>query len=168
MLAILKILVVSPYPHKGWAWIVHSIAWAQCSAAEPSDPKAESKVQESSVQTVLEKIHCSCYFLFWREACKDEVCWSRPCPAPVQDWQVSAPLGLGPAHFGLLTGRSFLGAIGRTWGLGAGAEASQTGSLQVMTTSAGRLDSCLELSLGLECVDSIVSSANLYSMPCWL
>lgn len=158
----------------GWAWIVHSIAWAQCSAAEPSDPNAKYKVQESFLQTVLAKIHCGCYFLFWRGAWEDEVCWDRPHPALVQDWQVSALLGgicspgAGASSRCLLTDRSFLGAVSRTWGLGARAAASQTGSLQVMMTSARRLDSCLELSPGLELVDSIVLSANFYSMPCWL
>ena len=44
--------------------------------------QAKSKVQESSVQTVLAKIHCGYYLLFWRGAWEDEVCWDRPHPAP--------------------------------------------------------------------------------------
>lgn len=58
---------------------------------------------------------------------KGEVCWNGRCLALAHAWHAFAFLGLGPGpvgSFGLLTGRSFLGAVCRTWGLDGGAEAA--------------------------------------------
>lgn len=57
---------------------------------------------------------------------KGKVCWDGLCLVLAHAWPAFAFLGLGPdptGGFGLLTGRSFSGAVWRPRGLGRGAEA---------------------------------------------